>query len=235
MEKLLVDVGNTFLKVALEKEGKIKLLKKFSTKKVLKCPKILSDLCNVKIERTGISSVVKELNPILKKIFKDALFISANTPLPIKINYKNKRLLGADRIANACGGLLYGDSFSVVSVGTTVVVDLVKDRVFEGGVIFPGFELMAESLSLKTSQLPKVESFKKTGIPSKSTVECIENGVLLSIVGGIKEALSIYKTEKVIITGGGGYLVKDFIKDAIYIDNLTFEGISRIIDHQKAL
>jgi type III pantothenate kinase len=206
MRKLLIDVGNTFLKVAFEEDGVIKLLDRIPTKEILKNPNLLLNFSNLKADKVGISSVVKELNPLLREAFKEALFVSSSIPLPIEIEYENKELLGSDRIANACGGLYYKDTFAVVSVGTTVVVDLVENSTFKGGVIFPSFRLMAESLSLKTSQLPMVEDFKNIFVPSRSTFGCIKSGILLSIVGGIKEVLNIYKVKKIILTGGGGIL-----------------------------
>jgi type III pantothenate kinase len=181
-------------------------------------------------KRVGISSVVREATDALRKIFPNATFVSANLNLPIKIDYKTTETLGADRIANACGGLEFGESFAVVSAGTAVVVDLVRDSVFQGGVVFPGLKTMAKALNLETSQLPEIETLQRFQIPGKSTTECIESGILITTIGGIKEVLKIYETDTILITGGDSEILKKFLENAIFIPDLTFKGISKILD-----
>ncbi|WP_163328483.1 type III pantothenate kinase [Desulfurobacterium thermolithotrophum] len=231
MTDLLIDVGNSFVKTAIWEEGKVCSLFKLSTLTFLKHPELLTEkLKNFHWERVGISSVVKEATNILKRLFPDAVFVSADLKLPIKIEYDNPRGLGADRIANACGGLEFGRSFAIVSVGTAVVVDLVENQTFKGGVIFPGLKIMAETLSLKTSQLPKINEIKKIQIPGRSTRECIESGILLAVVGGIKEALNTYNIDTVLMTGGNSSILKTFIKNSVIVSDLTFKGIKKILD-----
>ncbi|WP_169308666.1 type III pantothenate kinase [Desulfurobacterium thermolithotrophum] len=231
MADLLIDVGNSFVKAAIWEKGKVCSLFKLSTLTFLKHPELLIEkLKNFHWERVGISSVVKEATDILRKLFPDAVFVSADLELPIKIEYDTPRTLGADRIANACGGLEFERSFAIVSVGTAVVVDLVENQTFKGGIIFPGLEIMAETLSLKTSQLPKINEIKEIQIPGKSTKECIESGIFLAVVGGIKEALNTYNMDTVLITGGNSNILKTFIKNSIIVSDLTFKGIKKILD-----
>ena len=231
MADLLIDVGNTLTKIAIWEGEKARQLFKLPTLRFLSHPELLTEKLKSFIwKRVGISSVVREATDALRKIFPNATFVSANLNLPIKIDYKTPETLGADRIANACGGLEFGESFAVVSAGTAVVVDLVRDRVFQGGVIFPGLKTMAKALNLETSQLPEIKILQRLQIPGKSTTECIESGILITTIGGIKELLKIYRTNTVLITGGDSEILKKFLKNAIFVPNLTFKGISKILD-----
>ncbi len=231
MADLLIDVGNTFTKVAIWKEEKAWQLLKLPTIRFLSYPELLTEKIESFVwKRVGISSVVREANDALQKFFPNAIFISTNLELPIKIDYKTPETLGADRVANACGGLEFGESFAVVSTGTAVVVDLVRNGVFQGGIIFPGLRTMAKALNFETSQLPEIEILQRFQIPGKSTTECIESGILITTIGGIKEALKIYKTNTVLITGGDSEILKKFLKDTIFVPDLTFKGIKRILD-----
>ena len=231
MADLLIDAGNTLTKVALWERGKARQLFKLPTPRFLSYPEVLTEkLKSFVWKRVGISSVVREATDALRKLFPDATFVSANLNLPIKIDYKTPETLGADRIANACGGLEFGESFAVVSAGTAVVVDLVRDSVFQGGVIFPGLKTMAKALNLETSQLPEIETLQRFQIPGKSTTECIESGILITTIGGIKEVLKIYETDTILITGGDSEILKKFLENAIFVPDLTFKGISKILD-----
>ena len=231
MADLLIDAGNTLTKVAIWEGEKAWQLFKLPTPRFLSHPELLTEKLKSFIwKRVGISSVVREATDALRKIFPNATFVSANLNLPIKIDYKTPETLGADRIANACGGLEFGESFAVVSAGTAVVVDLVRDRDFQGGVIFPGLKTMAKALNLETSQLPEIETLQRFQIPGKSTTECIESGILITTIGGIKELLKIYKTNTVLITGGDSEILKKFLKNVTFVPDLTFKGIKRILD-----
>ena len=65
-----------------------------------------------------IISEIKEMN--IKKI--------------IKINVKNYKQLGSDRISNAIGALNYNNSI-IIDFGTATTFDVLINRVYEGGVI----------------------------------------------------------------------------------------------------
>jgi len=230
MKSLLIDAGNTSVKVALFENGTIQPLFRIPTAKILEYPAdFVEKLKGITFNKLGIASVVKEITHLIEENFPGALIISAKLKLPIKIDYKTPELLGADRIAAACGGLEFADSFIVLSCGTATVVDLVEEKTFKGGVIFPGLEMMAQALSLGTSQLPKIKPTDSIKIPSSSTNECIQAGILLSTVGGIKEVIRNLPPYPVLITGGWGNLVAKYIK-GIYVKELVFKGILKILE-----
>jgi type III pantothenate kinase len=102
-----------------------------------------------------------------------------------------------------------------------------------GGAIAPGPIISAQSLSLKTAQLPQIEIKKPFKSIGTTTVECIQSGLYFGYVGLVKEILERIKKEMqvkhIIATGGLAGLILSEIKEIeIILPNLTLEGI-RII------
>ena len=59
----------------------------------------------------------------------------------IKLNVKNTKQLGSDRIANAIGVQKFNNCL-VVDFGTATTFDVIKNNIYEGGVIAPGVRLI---------------------------------------------------------------------------------------------
>ena len=175
-----------------------------------------------------VASVVEEANKIIKNYFSKTKFVNCNLNLPIKINYSSPEKLGPDRIALACGGLSYENSFIVISAGTTTVIDIVKEKTFLGGWILPGIQLSSQCLNKFTSKLPLITSFQPLNIyaPGTSTNECIQKGILLFTISTIKEIQKKYNLPT-LLTGGNGKLLTNYIK-AKFIENLTLIGLETI-------
>ena len=73
----------------------------------------------------------------------------------IKINIKNKKNLGSDRIANAIGAKKLKNCL-IIDFGTATTFDVIKNGIYEGGVIAPGVNLSIKNLSQETALLPKI-------------------------------------------------------------------------------
>ena len=221
---LLVDVGNSAIKVASFNGKEIKRLKSFSTSDVVSYPFNFLNFLN-HFNKIFVCSVVDEVSEIIKKRF-NAVFVP-NRKVPLSINYDGK--MGDDRIMNMIGALDYGDTFTVVSLGTAVVVDFVENREFKGGVIFPGFKLMASSLHTGTSRLPDVSNLSAFR-PSSSTSECISSGILNAVVGGIERVLRFFPHGKRILTGGNLHYVRDSLQFDVIDEDLTFKGMRYFVE-----
>ena len=61
--------------------------------------------------------------------------------------------LGSDRIVNAIGGKKYKNCL-ILDFGTATTFDIIKNGVYEGGVIAPGIKLSMTNLSSSTALLP---------------------------------------------------------------------------------
>jgi len=219
---LLIDAGNTRVKGALYKGGKIEPI--FSVKTVEFEKRAGELLGKYRFNDLIVASVVPKVSRKINEVFPGALFVSEVKSLPFKHSYRGE--LGEDRIANICGGLNYSDSFIVVSCGTATVIDVVVEREFIGGYILPGVQTMAECLSVKGALLPEVDLTELSEETGNSTADCIVSGITVSTVGAVERIKRNFKLP-LLLTGGFGEGISKFTGGKV-VKNLTFEGLLKL-------
>ena len=163
MNYIVGDIGNTSTRICLLNQ-KFLIVKSvvFDTKKIFKkryfkniLKKFLKKNLNSKFL---FSSVVPSGLKEIKKNFKNSKYKvveikSLNIKKIIKINVKKINQLGSDRIVNAIGGKKYKNCL-ILDFGTATTFDIIKNGVYEGGVIAPGVKLSMMNLSSSTALLP---------------------------------------------------------------------------------
>jgi type III pantothenate kinase len=156
----------------------------------------------------------------------------------LKIQYRDPKEVGADRIADAVGAIkLFPErNLIVADFGTaTTVCAISKDKVFLGGNILPGVRLSMEALEMRTAQLPSVEIKPVRTALGTSTVESIQSGLYWSNVGMLKEIVSKiteqeFSSEQPLVVGTGGF-VHLFDRQNIFnhvVDDLILVGLLEI-------
>jgi type III pantothenate kinase len=143
----------------------------------------------------GISSVVPEFNYSLRaccqKYFSlEPMIMRPGIKTGLKIDYKDPKEVGSDRIADAMGAVkLFPDrNLIVIDFGTaTTVCAITRERTFLGGNIMPGVRLAMETLEAKTAKLPSVEIKPVRWVIGKTTIESIQSGLYWSNVGMVRE------------------------------------------------
>ena len=143
-------------------------------------------------------------------------WLSATTPLPIRIDYATPQTLGADRIAAACGAWSLhpqGNSL-IVDGGTCVTIDFIDaDGVYHGGAILPGMAMQFQSLHTFTAKLPliDIEGVEKAPVLGRSTEESILAGTLGATLLAMAGYVALYKEKapalRVLLTGGDAPLL----------------------------
>ncbi len=137
--------------------------------------------------------------------------LTAETTLPIKLDYKTPATLGTDRIAAACGawGLHPGEPCLIVDAGTCITVDyLDASGVYHGGAIMPGLKMSLRALNNFTAKLPMVDidGVNKAAVLGRSTEECIVAGTLGATMLALAGFVAVYKEKNpalhVLLTGG---------------------------------
>ncbi|MDR2192428.1 MAG: type III pantothenate kinase, partial [Endomicrobium sp.] len=119
------------------------------------------------VKHVAIASVVPSLNAVFEDLVKNyfhkkAFFVSHTNNGGLKFATSNPKETGADRIADAVAAYsIFGGGTVIIDFGTATTFDCVdlKGR-YIGGAIAPGPAISAQSLSLKTAQLPQVEMKK---------------------------------------------------------------------------
>ncbi len=249
MNILIGDIGNTITKVCVVNSKNFKFKKIFYfDSNTLHLENLLKNKFKRIIKKNSInkislfSSVVPKykilLQKFLKKNYKITLKEIKDKKIKkiVKINVKNKKQVGSDRICNAVGVFYkYKSNCIVLDFGTATTFDVVTDKgVYQGGVIAPGVNLSIKSLTRSADQIPIFSLKKQNKIVGKNTIEALRSGFYWGYSGLINNIISKIEKEtkkkyKIIFTGGYASLFKTSIIKPFDIDrNITIRGIMEI-------
>jgi type III pantothenate kinase len=243
MKFLIGDIGNTSTKICVL-NNKFKILRSynFTTNKLHKGnflkmiarKNINKDLNPVFLFSSVVPRVFKNLKKKLKSTkYKILELKNLNLNKVIKINVKNKKQLGSDRIANAIGVKKLKNCL-VLDFGTATTFDVIKNGVYEGGVIAPGVKLSIKNLSKATALLPSINLNSNQKNYGKNTIEALNAGFVWGYEGLINNIINkiINKNKikfKIILTGGYANFFKKMIKKNATVDqDITVKGISNV-------
>lgn len=193
------------------------------------------------VKRIAISSVVpgalQSLEAGCRQFFGlEPFVLKAGVKTGLSIKTRTPEEVGADRIANAIGGVAAfpGKPLIIVDFGTaTTFCAITKDRGYVGGIIAAGMRLSMEALYMRTAKLHPVPIEVPDQALGRDTTQNIQIGLFLGQVGLAKEAISrltdeVFPEETPVIIGTGGYA--SMLQDAIGFDyvrpNLILEGLS---------
>ncbi len=205
-----------------------------------------------KIEKENISAaiicsvvplVTAAFMQMVKKLFEiDALILSSELPLPIKIDIDSPQQVGADRIANAVAAFSkYGGECIVVDFGTATNFDIVNSSGdYIGGVLLPGPETSMAELARKAAQLHVVDIKPPQKVIGRTTTEALTSGLFFGTVGQVDYIVeriideAKFNKPTVIATGG---LAEKFVSYSKFIQriepDLTLEGLQIISDYNS--
>ena len=242
MYYIIGDIGNTSTRLCLLNKSKILKSTIFDTRNIFNkgyLKKILNKFFKKDIKNEILFSCVvplalQKIKKTLQKTDYKVLEVkSFNLKKLIKINIKNIKQIGSDRIVNSIEGKKFKNCL-IIDFGTATTFDIVKDEVYKGGVIAPGIKLSIENLSKSTALLPTIDLKNNQKSYGKNTKDALNAGFIWGYDGLInniinKITLNWKKNYKIILTGGYANLFKKFIKKKTFIDqNITIKGISKV-------
>ncbi len=234
-EFVLVDVSNSFTKIALSSRRRVGRIVHVPT----------NDLDEAAIGRAigsatplhaVVSSVVPSRNPALDRALPGPIcWVGPRVNLGIGIDYPRPRTIGADRLANAAGcAALFGAPAIVVDFGTAVTFDVLSAApAYVGGVIAPGLDAMRDYLHVRTALLPLVTLREPSRAVGRTTRDAMISGAVHGYRGLVRNILSEIRREafpgrhvRVIATGGHAPLIAKGVHlfDAV-APRLTLEGL----------
>ncbi|WP_291867072.1 type III pantothenate kinase [Maribacter sp.] len=239
---LIVDVGNTNVKLAVFKEDSLLSLA------VIEGGGLDEKIKNIfkefpKIEDSIVSSVGNlrdnDLN-FLKKQTKVHL-LSANSKIAFTSKYATPKTLGVDRIALAMAAvkMFPRKNTLVIDAGSCVTYDFIdSDGVYLGGAISPGIEMRYKALHNLTSKLPLLKKDSAPDFIGDTTETSIHsgvvNGISLEIDGVIDQYQSRFKDLTVILTGGDTHFLSKRLKNTIFADSkFLLKGLNYLLEHNK--
>ena len=233
MLSIVLDVGNTRVKVGIYNLSKLVEVKQFS----LSDNDFLAFIHQFDYQFALVSSVVDDVTTktILDNL-KNPLLLSAETKIPITVEYDSLQTLGKDRLANAIYASQHAKGNAlVIDVGTCIKFDFVAaNGIYQGGSIAPGLKMRFVAMYEHTGKLPNIKNFKPTKLIGDSTVNSMMSGVLngakYEIEGMIYAFQSKYKDLTIFATGGDVRLLNlDSSLPIIYDEHLTINGLYQIL------
>jgi type III pantothenate kinase len=236
---LLIDISNSFTKVAFASDSRIGRRRRIATDK-FDAAFLRAFINRRKIDNVVVASVVPNKNREVRAAVKTIkiLWVNPRVKLGVGIDYPNSKTIGADRLANAAAvAALHGCPAIVVDFGTAVTFDIVsEDKKYIGGVIAPGLEAMTNFLYQRTALLPKISLREPRRAIGRSTIEAMRAGAILGYRGLVREIIARIKAERfakrkvhVVATGGYASLIAAKLREIdIVHGDLTLEGL-RII------
>lgn len=236
---LIIDIGNTYTKLALFKEDQLIELRRERTS----LRKALGKVINEYQISKGILATVVDPSPVAHSFIKSLPFplltLDWQTKMPIRIGYSNPSTLGSDRIAAVMGAYAEhpGKNSLIIDAGTAITYDFLSaDGVFHGGNIAPGKQMRFKALHEFTDKLPLINEKGETPVTGTHTETAIRGGVMRGIVyeitGYIEQYKEKYSDLLVFLTGGDAKLFEDKLKNRIFADNfLVLKGLNRILNY----
>jgi type III pantothenate kinase len=196
------------------------------------------------VRKIVLCSVVPDLvhslrNACVKYFRLEPFVLQPGVKTGLKIRYRNPVEVGADRIANAVGGIeqFPNEDLLIIDFGTAntfCAVSAGKD--FLGGVITPGLRISMEALESRTALLPTAEIRRPEQALGRSTIESIQSGLYFGTVGAVRELTLRLSEEcfggkrpKIVATGGFSSLFAGTGLFDVLIPNLVLLGLRKII------
>ena len=255
---LVIDVGNTNIKLGLYKGDKLCQSWRLSVKVPRTADELGIEISNMfKVggmdmkDITGVimSSVCPPLNYTVEHachyyIGIKPMTVGTGIKTGLNVKYTNPQEVGADRIVNSVAAYkLYGGPCIVVYFGTATTFNLISAKgEFMGGCICPGIKSSLESLVSNTAKLTRVELTKPQSIVGKSTDANLQAGIIYGFTGLVKYIVQGFRKQegfenaKVVATGGLSQLILSVEEEKILdiVDrSLTLKGLKIIYDMNK--
>ena len=211
MNYLVGDIGNTLIKLSiLNHKFDIKKSYNLNTNKLYvkkNINNLFKKFLNKNLNKKVLfSSVVPEAYKVIKNYLKKRDFQpfeikDLKIKKILKINIKNFNQVGSDRIVNAIGSKNFKNCI-IIDFGTATTFDILKNGVYDGGVIAPGVGLSIRNLNKSTALLPLLNLNNKQKNYGKNTVEALNAGFLWGYEGLINNIIN-----KIIIKSKNNYKI----------------------------
>ena len=228
---LVIDAGNTSIKVAEFKDANLVKVNRFS---LIEMQNEFGNDCQ---KKTIISSVLSDKETdIISQLFPKSILVTSESKFPFSLSYETKGTLGIDRICNAAyaSANMSTEYAVVIDIGTCVKFDVIhKEKGYLGGSISPGINLRYKSLNDYTGKLPLLSDKSELPLIGVDTETSMRSGVLNGLKGELLQFMEEYKSQfsdlTFFVTGGDARYFDLDSKNDIFADrNLTLKGLYEI-------
>lgn len=254
---LAIDIGNTNIVIGCIRGEEILFVERLSTdttKTVLEYAISFKNVLEMyhlnpeDIQGSIISSVVPPVTNIVKEAAvkitdRDVIIIGPGVRTGLNILTDNPAQLGSDLVANAVAGIAeYKAPMIIFDMGTATTISVIDKRNnYIGGMILPGIRVSSDSLTSRTSQLPKISVEAPKKLIGSNTIDCMKSGLIYgnaSCIDGMIQRINKELGEKatVIATGGlAGCIIPYCMEDVIVDDALLLKGLKLIYQKNRPM
>ena len=236
-----IDIGNTNMVIGCIDGEEICFSERLATdhsKTALEYALAFKNVLDLhEIDRSGITgAIIASVVPPITAIMTEALGKIMNCHVKIvgpglknglKICMDNPAQVGADLIVAAVAGVRdYSCPLIIIDMGTATTITVVdKDKNYRGGMILPGLRVSLDSLTSRTSQLPRISLDPPKRLIGTNTNDCMKSGILYGsasmldgMIDRIEEEIGMKTT--VVATGGLAGTIIPLCKHEIITDDL---------------
>lgn len=240
---LLIDVGNTEVKIALS-DG-VDIFKKYRvrTDRNLSADAyyvlIEPFIKNIKIDRVAIASVVPPVTKSLKELSISYLNIEPlvvgpgiKTGVNVKTDYPKE--VGADLIC-AVAGIKDDKPTLIVDLGTATKYIYLEKNTIKGVIITPGVMISMQALVQNTALLPEFDLEVPKSVLGTNTIACMQSGITYGVaaqVDGLVKRVNqeVSKQMTVVMTGGLSDIIYNLCETVDLKDeHLVLRGLLEIL------
>jgi type III pantothenate kinase len=243
---LLVDIGNTRIKWATWRDGRLGRLKArehagwtqrefgrelFGARSGEPNRILVASVAGQRLNRAFRAAALRVVG------VRPEFVASARTAAGVTTRYVEPWRLGVDRFMGAIGAHHYarGRAACVVNAGTTLTIDLVDAQgVHRGGAILPGFELMVESLFRNTDGIARRARGEAAGrgLFARSTRAAIDRGASYASAALVDRAVwearrALATLPLVVLTGGAAARLAPLVRSRhAHVPDLVLRGVA---------
>jgi type III pantothenate kinase len=230
MTNLVIDIGNTYTKIAVFRLDELLVVDQFETVDATVVDNLLS---NYKVNRAIVSSVKKHVEPwqtgLSEKV--SLTYFSALIKTRIQNHYLTPETLGTDRLAAVIGAnhIYPGLNNLVIAGGTAITYDYIDAGAnYFGGSISPGLNMRYKALNYYTAGLPLVNADANFDTAYGGNTETairsgVQNGIKYELSGFIESYKSNSPQLNIILSGGDSIFFDTLLKNSIFAPYIKIE------------
>ncbi len=252
---IAVDIGNSNIVIGCFEDEKVLFIERLSTNQQCTSLEYVISVKNIMeingielsaIEGCIISSVVPSVTETVKTALErlthtKVMIVGPGIKTGLKIMLDNPVQLGSDRVADAVAAVnLYPTPLIIIDMGTATTVSVIdKDKNYLGGMIIPGLRVSLDSLTMRTSQLPKIGIEPPKRVIGANTIDCMKSGIVYYSAAGIDGVIdrieeTLQSKCTVVSTGGLANKIIPHCRREITIDEqLLLKGLMIIYNKNK--
>ncbi len=253
---LAIDIGNTNIVLGGIQDDRILFEERLSTDHQKTAMEYAIAFHNVldmhglsSADLTGaiVSSVVPPITAMMEEALKklsscQVMIVGPGIKTGLNILMDNPAQVGADLIVAAVAGIReYACPLILIDMGTATTISVIdENKNYIGGMIMPGVRVSVDSLSSRTSQLPRISLDPPKRLIGKNTVECMKSGILYGnaasmdgMIDRIQDTLN--KKATIVATGGLAGSIIPLCRHKIVLDDeLLIKGLLYIYEKNAA-